>query len=426
MGELCHCTMAPGNLKVQLFDVAKGFDRLAAANRVLKREYMKPLHAAGLLALLTIILALPTAAQAACDRQAFTRTISLASKGDIPAMLRLARHHGEGECVKASKRWEANWYERAAARGDSSALSWLLKQADAKNPAALHNLGLMYRKGIVFKRDYAKALARYKQAAELNYPLSVHWVGMMHMDGLGVPKNDRQALHWFTEGARQDWPASHYQLCRIYKDGRSIKKNPQLAVRHCTLAAEKNNVDAMVQLAEFHRTGFGVSKDPRKAHNLAERAFGVKKNTKTTTLIADYARVGVYGKPRWDRSRNFYAKLDKSNARGLFLRAEMYQQGGYGLSQDKNRARLLYQRAAKLGHTGARLALAARYPGKAKTSRKKPTPRKDGCKTFECIEKKDREMSDAFMKALNEVMASPGGLDGHLQRSRAKKRAKNK
>ena len=426
MDGLCHRTIGHCNLKVRFIDAVRRFDSVAAANETQKRKYMKQLCSAGILTLLTLFLAFPSSAQTACDREAFAKTISLASKGDIPAILRLARHHGEGDCVKTSKRWEANWVQRAAARGDSGALAWLLREADAKNPAALHNLGNMYRTGVIFKRDYAKALVKYRQAAVLNYPLSVHWVGMMHMQGQGVPKNDLRAARWFSIGASLGWADSQYRLCIFHKDGRGVKKNPQKAVRHCTQAAEKKQVNAMVQLAEFYRTGFGVSKDPRKAHNLAERAFGVKKNTKTAMLIADYARVGVYGKPRWDRSRNFYAKLGNSNARGLFLRAEMYQKGGYGLRQDKNRARLLYQQAAKLGHTGARLALAARYPGKAKTSRKKPTPRKYGCKTFECVFKKDQEMSDAFMKTLNEVMSSPGGLDEQIRRARAEKRAKQK
>jgi len=345
-------------------------------------------------------------------------------------MLRLARYHGEGECVVATKRWEANWVRYAAAGGDSGALAWLLREADARNPAALFNLGLMYRMGIVFKRDYAKALARYRQAAALDYPLALHWVGEMHMQGLGVPKNDQQALRWFTASARLGWAYSHYKLCGLYKDGRGVKKNPQMAVRHCTQAAEKKQTDAMVQLAEFYRTGFGVSKDPRKAHNLAERAYGVKKNTKTITLIADYARVGVYGKPRWDRSRNFYAKLNNSNARGLFQRAEMHQKGGYGLRQDKNRARLLYQQAAKLGHTGARIALAAHYPGKSKAARKSPPPKKDECENaadyFGCRKKKDQEMIDAFQSAMDKAMKSPLSIDEQMQRSRAEKRAKKK
>ena len=391
---------------------------------------MKRLRTAGLLALLTLILALPTAVQAACDRQAFAKTVSLAGKGDVTAMLRLARYHGEGECVVATKRWEANWVRYAAAGGDSGALAWLLREANAKNPAALHNLGLMYRKGIVFKRDYAKALARYKQAAALNYPLSAHWVGMMHMNGLGVPRNDKQALRWFLSGASLGWEDSYYQICRIYKDGRGVKKNPLKAVNYCTQAADKKHSRSMVQLAEFYRTGFGVSKDPRKAHDLAERAFGVQKNTKTIMLIADYARVGVYGNPRWIRSRNFYAKLDKSNARGLFLRAEMHQKGGYGLRQDKNRARRLYQQAAKLGHAGARIALAARYPGKASPAHKSTAPKKDECENaadyFGCRSKKDQEMTDALRRGLNESMKSPLSIDEQLQKYRAEKRAKQK
>jgi len=200
---------------------------------------MKRLRTAGLLALLTLILAPSSAVQAACDRQAFAKTVSLAGKGDVTAMLRLARHHGEGECVVASKRWEANWVRYAAAGGDSGALAWLLREADARNPAALFNLGLMYRMGIVFKRDYAKALARYRQAAAFDYPLALHWVGEMHMQGLGVPKNDQQALRWFTASARLGWAYSHYKLCGLYKDGRGVKKNPQMAVRRCTQAADK-------------------------------------------------------------------------------------------------------------------------------------------------------------------------------------------
>jgi len=379
---------------------------------------------------LTLILALPTAVQAACDRQAFAKTVSLAGKGDVTAMLRLARYHGEGECVVATKRWEANWVRYAAAGGDSGALAWLLREANAKNSAALHNLGLMYRKGIVFKRDYAKALARYKQAAALNYPLSAHWVGMMHMNGLGVPRNDKQALRWFLSGASLGWEDSYYQICRIYKDGRGVKKNPLKAVNYCTQAADKKHSRSMVQLAEFYRTGFGVSKDPRKAHNLAERAFGVQKNTRTTTLIADYERIGVSRKPNWSRSSSFYSMLGKSNARGLFQRAEMYQQGGYKLRQDKKRARLLYQQAAKLGHTGARIALAARYPGKARTSGKRKTPPRDVCKNakdyFECTRKKDQEMTDALRRGLNESMKSPLSIDEQMQRSRAEKRARQK
>jgi len=391
---------------------------------------MKRRYAAGLFTVLTLILAFPSTVQAACDSQAYARTVSLAKRGDVPAMLRLARHFGKGDCVAASKRWEANWYERAAARSDAGALAWLLKEADAMNPAALHNLGLMYRKGIVFKRDYAKALARYRQAAALKYPLSLHWVGMMHMRGLGVPKNNLQAARWFLSAARFGWADSQQRLCILYKDGRGIKKNPQMAFHFCTQAAEKKQAAAMVQLAEFYRTGFGVKKDPRKAHDLSESAFRAEKNAQTITLIADYERIGVSRKPNWSRSTSFYSMLGKSNAHGLFQKAEMYQQGGYKLRQDKSRARLLYERAAKLGHTGARIALAARYPSKTRPARKSTASKKDECKNakdyFACKNKKNQEMIKALEDGIKESAKSPLSIDEQMQKYRAEKRTKQK
>jgi TPR repeat protein len=92
--------------------------------------------------------------------------------------------------------------EAAYNRGDyMTAVRLLRAPAEAGNPAAQHDLGFMYDKGLGVQQDYAKAAVWYRRAAEKGEPLAQNNLGILYAVGKGVPQDYVLAYMWLNLAA---------------------------------------------------------------------------------------------------------------------------------------------------------------------------------------------------------------------------------
>lgn len=185
-------------------------------------------------------------------KEAFTLYQSAAKAGHAAAAYRTAvcceMGHEEGGGTKKDPLKAVQWYRRAAALGDTPAmykmgmilLKGLLGQqrhlgeainmlkraadfADAENPHALHELGLLYEAQTGnerIMRDEAYAFSLFKQAAELGYKFSQFRLGQAFEYGLlGCPVDARLSIGWYTRAAAQEEHQSELALSGWYLTG---------------------------------------------------------------------------------------------------------------------------------------------------------------------------------------------------------------
>jgi TPR repeat protein len=95
--------------------------------------------------------------------------------------------------------------------------------ADAENPHALHELGLLYEaqtgsEKVIRDEEYASQL--FRQAAELGYKFSQFRLGQAYEYGLlGCPIEARSSIGWYTRAAAQEEHQSELALSGWYLTG---------------------------------------------------------------------------------------------------------------------------------------------------------------------------------------------------------------
>ena len=97
---------------------------------------------------------------------------------------RLALPDGYGVAQDYAKARE--WYEKAAAKGDASAMV---------------NLGLLYENGHGVAQDYAKAREWYEKAADKGDASAMNNLGLLYNNGQGVAQDYAKAREWYEKAA---------------------------------------------------------------------------------------------------------------------------------------------------------------------------------------------------------------------------------
>ena len=78
------------------------------------------------------------------------------------------------------------WYEKAADKGDAS---------------AMNNLGLLYHNGQGVAQDYAKAREWYEKAADKGDASAMTNLGVLYHNGQGVAQDYAKAREWYEKAA---------------------------------------------------------------------------------------------------------------------------------------------------------------------------------------------------------------------------------
>jgi TPR repeat protein len=152
-------------------------------------------------------------------RQGIPRLVALADSGDPAAQTALALTYLRGQGVPGDDAAARRWSLAAAAQGQpmaqyllgtldladdneqSQAVRWFDAAARQGNVKAMHNLAVIYAKGLGVSPDMAVAASWFQRAAALGYRDSQFDLAVLYERGLGVPQNAVLALKWYLIAA---------------------------------------------------------------------------------------------------------------------------------------------------------------------------------------------------------------------------------
>lgn len=100
--------------------------------------------------------------------------------------------------------------------------------ADAGDPVALNDLGMMLLFDPVLKPRSSSAVALFQAAAAKNYPDAMHWLFYCFFNGIGVTKDNITALRWLSQAASFGHQIAKAQLTiyESYDGGISVVVRP--------------------------------------------------------------------------------------------------------------------------------------------------------------------------------------------------------
>ncbi len=120
--------------------------------------------------------------------------------------------------------------------------------AEAGDPAAQYELGVMYQNGEGVPQNYSKAVKWFRMAAEQGDSNAQYSLGLKYSVGHGVPQNYPEAAKWHRKSAEQGCSAAQLSLARMYDRGNGVRQNELLAYMWSNLAANRG-----LEKAEAHR-----------------------------------------------------------------------------------------------------------------------------------------------------------------------------
>ena len=129
--------------------------------------------------------------------------LAKANSGDAASQVQVGECYASGQAVTRDLKQAAEWYLKAAEKGDTSGEVHL---------AALYRDG-----GKNFPRDMAQAAEWYRKAAEHGDVAAQATLGVLYSIGQGVPQSNVEAYYWLdlaaaVKGPNQEKYAANRQL----------------------------------------------------------------------------------------------------------------------------------------------------------------------------------------------------------------------
>jgi TPR repeat protein len=105
------------------------------------------------------------------------------------------------------------------------AVSEVLKRAQAGDPTAQNELGILYSEGRGLPQNYLEAKDWFKKSADQGHAGAQVNLGTLYSLGQGAPYSDHMALFWFQKAAEQRNALAFAKLGMMYERGRSVPQS---------------------------------------------------------------------------------------------------------------------------------------------------------------------------------------------------------
>lgn len=128
-----------------------------------------------------------------------------------------------------------------------------MKEANAGNALAEHELGLRYILGQGVTADTVKAAYWLHKAAEQKLPGACYNYGILLNNGWGVQWNPFEAYKYFLEAAHNDMPQAEYLIGLSYIDNLIVKRNWSEAFKWIKRSAKSDFKPAVSTLNELRK-----------------------------------------------------------------------------------------------------------------------------------------------------------------------------
>jgi Sel1 repeat len=109
--------------------------------------------------------------------------------------------------------------------------------AQAGDPQAAFNLGLLYDLGDGVAESAETAFTWYRRAAQAGLPSAAFNVGVMYDSGRGAPADRAEAAIWYARSAALGEARAAFNLGQLYEWGQGVPRNIDAAIAWYTAAA---------------------------------------------------------------------------------------------------------------------------------------------------------------------------------------------
>jgi enhanced entry protein LpnE len=182
---------------------------------------------------------------------------------DFQSFLILSEHNR----TEANKTIYENYLWRTTVTpGNSDAIKWYEKEANAGNPEAQFGLATMFFKGIGQTKNLYQAAQWYKASADQGYSESQFLLGYMYLHGLGVPENKRIACDWLLKAAAQGDANAQFNVATLFYSGEGIPEHFARGLKWYEDAAAQGHIYAQNMLATVYNHGIGTDADKINAY----------------------------------------------------------------------------------------------------------------------------------------------------------------
>jgi len=243
-----------------------------------------------------------------------------------------------GLFLKWSSEYKSACSELYKTRNIPKAFSLMSAEAEKGNILALHDLGKMYRNGLLGEGNIPKSDEYF--AAALRGFLEIepnadrlrnyvqYRIGKMFALGFGVGQDYRKAFIWFEKSAAAGNKFAQYSLGSLYFYGNGVEQNFEKAFECFELSADQDNVYACYEVAKMLRDGVGITKNQKQAEIYFQKAY------------------------------NGFSKIAAENPDDKILyRLGVMTFSGVGCDADRERGIELIQQSAELGNEYAKMFL---------------------------------------------------------------------
>jgi TPR repeat protein len=149
---------------------------------------------------------------------------------------------------------------------------WMTKAAQAGNPKAQANLGVMYAMGLGTPINADQAFFWFTAAAMSEEPMGLYNLAIAYRNGDGTPRNYQAALQHFQTAAAEGFVLAMLALASEYEDCTRQAYNPEMALKILKRAAKAGDPDALYRLSRYYTEGKVIAKNARKAAQLMTEA----------------------------------------------------------------------------------------------------------------------------------------------------------
>ncbi len=164
-----------------------------------------------------------------------------------------------------------------------SAFSQMQSEAEKGNVLAFHDLGKMYRNGLLGEENIPKADEYFQKAlqgfleleptAKRLKPYVQCRIGKMYAFGYGTEQDYTKAFEWFEKSADAGNKFAQYSLGNLYFYGNGITQSYEKAFEYYKLSADQDNVYACYEVAKMLRDEIGVGKNSEQAEIYFQKAY---------------------------------------------------------------------------------------------------------------------------------------------------------
>ncbi|OAN13769.1 hypothetical protein A3K86_14505 [Photobacterium jeanii] len=325
------------------------------------------------------------------DKYKRVRTTMLEAELEQPvSMYNLGYYYSTGaRGLTKSKAKAAEWYQKAADKGDAFALNNLAifyqngvgvtrdyakaidlykKAIDVGSKTAFYNLGRMYQDGTGVARNYSKAKAYFQKGAEKGEANAQNSLANLYTEGKGVERDHKKAYEWYLKAAAQNQDAAQYNLGNVFYFGRVGEPDFAQAANWYRKAAKQGYMSAQANLAIMYAEGEGVPQDYKQSIYWGKKAAAQGSASAQYGLGNRYYFGQGVKKNRYTAVRWYEKAAKQGDSKAQFSLGNSY---AFGDGNAKNEVRALqwYNKAAKQGHITAQYNLGVMYSNGEGTKR---------------------------------------------------------